>query len=148
MDWAEHGREVRLTALHRLSQGWVLAVSRQNPKGAIEGSQRSIRPAEVTSTSCREVEVVALGAPGIIQPRGVGNIEGRMLNTKLPGLQAQVRGDKRFACSTAWRLSPCPRESTICLLHGLKNQAQVQKDKRLHLPALLLRGVIKLYLQV
>ena len=106
MDWAEHGREVRLTALHRLSQGWVLAVSRQNLEGAIGGSQRSIRPAEVTSTSYREVEVVALGATGAIQPRGVGNIEGRMLNTKLPGLQAQVRGDKRFACSTGMETKP------------------------------------------
>ncbi len=129
MDWAEHGRKARLTALHRLSQGWVLAVLRRNLKGARGRYQRSFHLTEVTFTSCREVEVVALDATGV---------------------SPTSRRREHWKTYTHYEVTgasgPGSRESTICLLHRHGNQAHVQKDKRLHLPALLVRGIIQHYL--
>ncbi len=126
MDWAEHGRKVHLTALHRLSQGWVPAVLRQNLKGARGRSQRPFLLTEVTFTSCREVEVVALGATGV---------------------SPTSRRRERWKTYTYYQITEAlglgSRESMTCLLYRLGNQAHVQKDKRLHLPALLVRGIIQ-----
>ena len=126
MDWAEHGRKVCLTALHRLCQGWVPAVLRRNLKGARGRSQQPFHLTEVTFTSCREVEVVALGATGV---------------------SPTSRRREHWKTYTYYEISgasgPGSRESTIGLLHEHGCQAHVQKDKRLHLPALLVQGIIQ-----
>ncbi len=118
MDWSEHGRGVRLTALHRLSQGWVPTALRRSLKGARGRSQRSFHLTEVTFTSCREVEVVALGATGV---------------------NPTSRRREHWKTYTYYRITgavgPGSRESMICLLHRHGNQAHVQRDKRLHFPA-------------
>ncbi len=64
MDWAGYGRDVCLTAIHRLHREWVPAISRQEHQGTRRRSQQSFLLADATFTLSQEVEVVALGATG------------------------------------------------------------------------------------